>query len=300
MSKLIASGHEPRLFCFGLGYSAQALAARLMAEGWVVSGTCRDEETRKTLAEAGIQAYLFDRERPLQDPRGILSQATDILSSVPPDADGDPVLDCHGDSIASLNGLRWIGYLSTTGVYGDTGGARVNETSPVNPSSARSQRRVRAENQWMNLHWTGQRPVHLFRLAGIYGPGRSTLDQVRAGRARRIHRPGHLFSRIHVDDIVTVLRTSMARPLPGAVYNVCDDHPAAPADVVTYACGLLGAEPPPVVDYEEAAKEMTPMALSFWHDNRTVDNNRIKRELEVKLRYPDFRTGLKAVLEAEK
>ena len=157
-----------------------------------------------------------------------------------------------------MSGARWVGYLSTTGVYGDTGGARVNESSPVNPTSARGRRRVMAENRWLDLFWKQRLPVHVFRLAGIYGPGRSMLDQVRAGRARRIDRPGHLFSRIHVDDIAAVLRTSMARPRPGAVYNVCDDVPAAPGDVVAYACELLGVPAPPVVSYEEAAGDMSP------------------------------------------
>jgi len=299
MNEVIASGKAPHLFCFGLGYSARALAKRLMSEGWFVSGTCRDEETRKALADAGMRAFLFDRDRPLVDPVDILSPATDIFSSVPPDADGDPVLDCHGGSIAAMNSVRWIGYLSTTGVYGDTGGARVSETSPVNPTSARSRRRVGAENQWMDLYWRHRLPVHLFRLAGIYGPGRSALDQVRAGRARRIDKPGHLFSRIHLADIVTILRTSMARPRPGAVYNVCDDFPAAPSDVVAYACALLGVQAPPVVAYEDAVREMSPMAQSFWNDNRTVDNSRIKRELEIQLHFPDYKAGLRAVLEAD-
>ncbi len=299
MSEGAASGQAPHLFCFGLGFSARALAVRLMAEGWAVSGTCRDEATRTALTALGIRAFLFDRERPLDDAGDVLSQATDILSSVPPDADGDPVLDVHGETIAAMSGARWVGYLSTTGVYGDTGGARVNESSPVNPTSARGRRRVMAENGWLDLFWKQRLPVHVFRLAGIYGPGRSTLDQVRAGRARRIDRPGHLFSRIHVDDIAAVLRTSMARPRPGAVYNVCDDLPAAPGDVVAYACELLGVPAPPVVSYEEAAGDMSPMALSFWNDNRTVDNSRIKRELEIKLRHPDYKAGLKAVFDAE-
>lgn len=299
MNEVFAAGHAPHLFCFGLGYSARAVARRLMSEGWIVSGTCRDEETRRALCEAGMRAILFDRERPLVDPRDLLSSVTDILSSVPPDADGDPVMDCHGASIAAMSGVRWLGYLSTTGVYGNTGGARVSETSPVNPTSARSRRRVAAENQWMDLYWRHNLPVHVFRLAGIYGPGRSTLDQVRAGRARRIDRPGHLFSRIHLDDIATILRASMARPRPGAVYNVCDDLPAAPSDVVAYACALLGRRPPPLVAYDEAVQEMSPMAKSFWNDNRTVDSGRIKRELEIELRFPDYKAGLKAILEAE-
>ena len=299
MTEGIKPGQAPHLFCFGLGYSARTLARRLMAEGWMVSGTCRDEETRKALSDEGVRAYLFDRERPLGDAADILSPATDILCSVPPDDDGDPVVDCHGQSIASVTGIRWIGYLSTTGVYGDTGGARVDETSPVNPSSARSRRRVAAENRWLELYWKQRLPVHLFRLAGIYGPGRSTLDQVRAGRARRIDRPGHLFSRIHVEDIATILRTSMARPRPGAVYNVCDDLPASPSDVVAYACEILGVDAPPVVPYDDAARDMSPMALSFWNDNRTVDNSRVKRELEITLAYPDYKSGLQAVLDTE-
>lgn len=299
MNETLTSAHAPHLFCFGLGYSARALARRLMAEGWRVSGTCRDEETRRSLTDEGMRIFLFDRGRPLPDPTDILSSATDILSSVPPDADGDPVLDCHGAAIAAATGLRWIGYLSTTGVYGDTGGARVSETSPVNPTSARSRRRVGAENRWLELYWTHRLPVHVFRLAGIYGPGRSTLDQIRAGRARRIDRPGHLFSRIHVDDIATILRTSMARPRPGAVYNVCDDLPAAPSDVVAYGCALLGLRAPPITAYDDVVDDMSPMARSFWNDNRTVDNSRVKRELEIKLRFPDYKAGLKAVLEAE-
>lgn len=299
MNVAIGSGQAPHLFCFGLGYSARALARRLMAEGWSVSGTCRDDETQRALNDEGMRAFLFDRENPLADPADILSAATDILSSVPPDADGDPVVDRHGATIAALSHIRWIGYLSTTGVYGDTGGARVSETAPVNPTSARSRRRVEAENRWMDLYSKHRLPVHLFRLAGIYGPGRSTLDQVRGGRARRIDRPGHLFSRIHVDDIATIVRASMARPWPGAVYNVCDDLPAAPSDVVAHACALLGVEAPPVAAYEDAVGEMSAMARSFWNDNRTVDNSRVKRELEIKLRFPDYEAGLKAIVDAE-
>jgi nucleoside-diphosphate-sugar epimerase len=142
-------------------------------------------------------------------------------------------------------------------------------------------------------------PVHIFRLAGIYGPGRSIFDQIRVGRARRIDMPGRTFSRIHVADIAAILRASMARPRPGAIYNVCDDEPAPQSDVVAYACQLLEVEPPPLVPLEETAATMTPMALSFWQDNRRVDNSRIKKELAVELKYPDYRAGLKAVLEAE-
>ncbi|MFB3134564.1 MAG: SDR family oxidoreductase [Rhodospirillales bacterium] len=290
---------EPRLFCFGLGYTARVLAAALMGEGWTVAGTCRDEATRADLAADGIDAFLFDRDRPLDDAGTALGGATHLLSSVPPDAEGDPVLARHAGAIAAMDGLAWAGYLSSTGVYGDTGGAPVDETAAVNPTSERGRRRAEAEEGWLDLRRAAGVPVHVFRLSGIYGPGRSALDTVRAGQARRIDKPGHLFARIHVDDIAAVLRASMARPGPGAVYNVCDDEPAPAADVVAFACELLGVDAPPLVPFHQAAGEMSPMALSFWRDNRRVDNSRIKGELGVRMKFPDYRAGLRAVLAAE-
>ena len=290
---------EPRLFCFGLGYTARVLAAALMGEGWTVAGTCRDEATRADLAADGIDAFLFDRDRPLDDAGTALGGATHLLSSVPPDAEGDPVLARHAGAIAAMEGLAWAGYLSSTGVYGDTGGAPVDETAAVNPTSERGRRRAEAEEGWLDLRRAAGVLVHVFRLSGIYGPGRSALDTVRAGQARRIDKPGHLFARIHVDDIAAVLRASMARPGPGAVYNVCDDEPAPAADVVAFACELLGVDAPPLVPFHQAAGEMSPMALSFWRDNRRVDNSRIKGELGVRMKFPDYRAGLRAVLAAE-
>ena len=290
---------EPRLFCFGLGYTARVLAAALMGEGWTVAGTCRDDAARADLAADGIDAFLFDRDRPLDDAGTALGGATHLLSSVPPDAEGDPVLARHAGAIAAMKGLAWAGYLSSTGVYGDTGGAPVDETAAVNPTSERGRRRAQAEDGWLDLRRAAGVPVHVFRLSGIYGPGRSALDAVRAGQARRIDKPGHLFARIHVDDIAAVLRASMARPGPGAVYNVCDDEPAPAADVVAFACELLGVDAPPLVPFHQAAGEMSPMALSFWRDNRRVDNSRIKGELGVRMKFPDYRAGLRAVLAAE-
>ena len=290
---------ESRLFCFGLGYAARVLAAALMGEGWTVAGTCRDEATRADLAADGIDAFLFDRDRPLDDAGTALGGATHLLSSVPPDAEGDPVLARHAGAIAAMEGLAWAGYLSSTGVYGDTGGAPVDETAAVNPTSERGRRRAEAEEGWLDLRRAAGVPVHVFRLSGIYGPGRSALEAVRAGQARRIDKPGHLFARIHVDDIAAVLRASMARPGPGAVYNVCDDEPAPAADVVAFACELLGVDAPPLVPFHQAAGEMSPMALSFWRDNRRVDNSRIKGELGVRMKFPDYRAGLRAVLAAE-
>jgi nucleoside-diphosphate-sugar epimerase len=288
----------PRLFCFGFGFSAQALARRLGGKGWRIAGTCRGEDKRRRLEAAGIEAHLFDRGLPLAEPAKALAGTTALLISAPPDRLGDPVLDHHAEDIAALR-PAWIGYLSTTGVYGDTGGALVDETAPLAPTSERSRRRVAAEAAWLAFGRDQGLAVHLFRLAGMYGPGRSVFAQVRAGQARRIDRPGHLFSRIHVDDIARVLEASLARPSAGAIYNVCDDEPAAQADVIAHACEFLGLPVPPLVGFEEARKEMSPMALSFWADNRRVDNARIKRDLGVRLAYPNYRAGLRAVLAAE-
>jgi nucleoside-diphosphate-sugar epimerase len=267
------------------------------------------EAKRAELAAAGIAAALFATA---EVPPG----TTHVLSSVPPDDEGDPVLRRFAGKIQSVRkhfpssprkrgstgpmdarlrghdneGVEWVGYLSTTGVYGDTGGATVDETAPLRPTGERGRRRVAAEAAWLSSGLA----VHVFRLAGIYGPGRNALEQVRAGTARRVHRPGHVFSRIHVEDIATVLEASMAQPNPGAIYNVCDDEPAEPAEVVAEAARLLGRDEPPLVPFADA--ELSPMARSFWDDNRRVSNERIKRELGVRLAYPTYRDGLAALL----
>ena len=282
-----------RLFCFGLGYSGSVLARSLLADGWTVAGTCRDSKARDALAGAGIDGFLFDGGGPMEGAGPALAGATHLLSSVPPDGDGDAVLRHHRADIAAHGDWDWVGYLSTTGVYGDTGGAVVDETAPLRPTSERARRRVLAEEAWRALA-----NAHVFRLAGIYGPGRSALDQARAGTARRVLKPGHVFSRIHVDDIAVVLRASMDTPRPGAAYNVCDDHPAEPARVTAYACELLGLDPPPAVAFEDASRDMSAMGRSFWRDHRRVDNALIKEELGVTLQYPDYRAGLRAILAA--
>jgi nucleoside-diphosphate-sugar epimerase len=282
-----------RLFCFGLGYSAVALGRALMAEGWRVAGTTRSEERRAGLAGARFEVHLFARERPL-DP-AVLAGTTHLLASIPPDEAGDPVLAHHRDHLLDLPDLAWAGYLGTTGVYGDRDGAWVDESDPVDPTMPRTRRRVAAEGAWLA---SGQ-PVHRFRLAGIYGPGpgRNPLDALRRGTARRIVKPGQVFGRIHVDDIVQVLRASMARPNPGAIYNLADDLPAPPQDVVAFAAGLLGVPPPPEVPFEAA--ELSPMARSFYADNRRIANARIKEELGVSLFHPTYREGLRAILDQE-
>ena len=285
-----------RLFCFGFGFSARALARRLAAAGWAVAGTTRQAAKAAELRAEGIAAFVFDRDHPLE--AAALAGTTHLLVSIAPDTQGDPVLDCHAADIAALPELAWVGYLSTTGVYGDWQGAEVDEASELRGVKGRNRRRIEAEAGWLALQAERGLPVQVFRLAGIYGPGRSALDSVRSGRARRIDKPGHLFSRIHVEDIASVLEASIARPNPGRIYNVCDDEPAAAAEVTAFACELLGVAPPPLIALAET--DMSAMARSFWEDNRLVSNRRLHEELGVTLAYPDYRAGLAAILAAER
>jgi nucleoside-diphosphate-sugar epimerase len=287
--------NRQHLFCFGLGYSALALARRLVAAGWRVTGSCRSVERQAQLREAGFSAILFDRDCPID--AGALDGVTHLLISVPPDVVGDPVLARHGRDIAAMKGLAWLGYLSTTGVYGDRDGGWVDETSQLRPTGERGRRRIAAEQGWLDLWNQNGVPVQIFRLAAIYGPGRSAFDSLRAGTARRIDKPGQVFSRIHIADLANVLIASIERPRPGAVYNVCDDEAAPPAEVVARAAELLGIEPPPLVPLEVAG--LSPMARSFYDDNKRVANRLIKTELGVSLRYPDYRAGLAAILAEE-
>lgn len=282
------------MFVFGLGFSAKALSAQLIQQGWVVRGTTRSPEKADALAGMGIQAHLFDSDTPLADPT-VLDGVTHLLASVPPGKDGDPVLIHHRKDIAArASDITWAGYLSTTGVYGDRGGDWVDETSVLDPSTARGARRVAAENDWCGLSRDHGLPIHLFRLAGIYGPGRNALETVRQGKARRVVKEGQVFSRTHVADIAAVLAASIAYPNPGAAYNICDDDPAPPQDVVLHACALLGVMPPPEIAFEDA--ELSDMARSFYAESKRVSNARIKDELGVALAYPDYRAGLAALL----
>ncbi len=262
------------LLSFGHGYSAQALERLL--QGWQVVGTHRD---RKVIW-------------PGTDMRPYLKQATHLLISVAPGADGDPVLAELRDDIKAGQ-FEWVGYLSTTGVYGDRGGDWVDESADLRPATKRGIARMKAEADWAALGL----PLHIFRLAGIYGPGRGPFAKVRAGTARRIIKKGQIFSRIHVDDIAAVLKASIAQPNPGAIYNVCDNDPQPPEVVIEEAARLLGQPVPDAVAFETA--EMTPMARSFYAESKRVDNRRIREELGVVLKYPDYKTGLRAVLAAE-
>lgn len=287
--------NPPHLLCFGCGYVAKTLAARLLQEGWRVSGTTRDAEKARALRALGIEPLIFDGDSAL--PEDALADVTHVLHSVPPREEGDPVLRQHGEALAALPQLQWFGYLSTTGVYGDHGGDWVTEESALQATSARSRRRVEAEAAWQALLESHGLPLHVFRLAGIYGPGRNQLTALRQGRARRIAKPGYVFGRIHVEDICRALEASIAAPQPGAVYNLADDLPEEPEVVVAYAADLLGIAPPPLVPFDEA--ELTPMAKSFYLDCRRVSNRRLREELGVALAYPTYKEGLSALAKAE-
>lgn len=281
-----------KMLVFGHGYSAAFLTALLRARGWQVLGTTRGDPERVAAAGAVPVAWPGDDARLRQE----IATADAILVSVAPGPQGDPVLAAFHDDLSRAR-LRWLGYLSTTGVYGDRGGDWVDEDSPLDATGPRGQARIRAEGDWRTLAADAGLPLHIFRLAGIYGPGRGPFEKVRNGTARRIIKPGQVFSRIHGEDIAQVLLASMDRPAPGTAYNVCDDDPAPPQDVLAHAAELLGLPPPPAVAFDQAP--MTPMARSFYDDNKRVSNRRIKEVLGVRLRYPDYRSGLAAILKAE-
>ena len=281
-----------RLFCFGYGFTAAALARRLMAGGWSVAGTTRDEAKAERMRADGVEPVVWSAGALFPD--DALEGADAVLLSVAPDAESDPVLRCCGPAIARIApGLRWLGYLSTTGVYGDRDGDWVDEASDLFPTTERGRRRVQAEADWTDLAVETDAPLHVFRLGGIYGPGRSALDQLRAGTARRIDKPGQVFNRIHVDDAASALALSIASPKPGAIFNLVDDAPSPPGDPVAYAAELLGAPPPPLVPLDEA--EMSPMARSFYSDNKRVSNARLKEELGWAPAFPSYREGLAAI-----
>lgn len=279
------------LLTFGHGYTAAALSSVLVPQGWQVIGTTRSADALADLAKMGVSPLHW----PGDGIEKALDNATHLLLSVAPGAEGDPVLNALGDEIARRAAqFEWVGYLSTVGVYGDHQGGWVDETTPLTPSTKRGDMRVAAEAGWAAIEGL---PLHIFRLAGIYGPGRGPFTKVREGRARRIIKENQVFSRIHVEDIAQVLWASMQHPNPGAVYNVCDNDPAPPQDVIAFAANLLGLPVPEAIDYETA--DLTPMARSFYAESKRVRNDLIKDELGVSLRFPDYRTGLSALLDAE-
>jgi nucleoside-diphosphate-sugar epimerase len=281
-----------RLFCFGFGYSAEALARRLSARTSALAGT----RTSLGGSEAPLGASLaeFKGDAASGEVRDLLAGTTHALISIPPDLEGDVVLRHFREELAALQDLAWVGYLSTVGVYGDWQGQWVDETSPTRPISERSLRRVQAERAWLDFGKATGKRVEVFRLAGIYGPGRSVIDTLRAGTARRIVKPGEVFNRIHVDDVAWVLAAAIDKDTGHRIYNVSDDEPAPPQDVVAYAAELLGLPVPPEVAYGEAGLE--GMAASFWAESKRVSNARIKADLGVELMYPTYREGLRALV----
>ncbi|WP_299936812.1 SDR family oxidoreductase [uncultured Pelagimonas sp.] len=279
------------LFSLGHGYTASALARRLIPQGWRVLGTIRDPNKADSVRAQGVEPVLWTPK----DMTAALDQASHVLISAGADDAGDPTLNTIGTDIETrAKALTWVGYLSTTGVYGDHDGAWVDETTALTPSTHRGDIRVAAEAAWQSIP---DLPLHIFRLAGIYGPGRGPFAKVRAGTARRIIKKDQVFSRIHVDDIAQVLAASINAPNPGAIYNVCDNDPAPPQDVIAYAAELLGLPLPEEVDFETA--NLSPMARSFYAENKKVSNTRIKEELGVDLLYPDYKSGLTALLRSE-
>lgn len=286
------------LFCFGLGYSAEATARRLAGSGFSIAGTSRSDESTARSTAAGFETQIFDGTQPGAGVGHALRNSTHVLLSIAPGEGGDPVLLHHADDIARAESVRWIGYLSTIGVYGDAGGAWVDEETVARPGSARAIRRVEAEAAWLAFaERTGKR-VQIFRLGGIYGPGRSAFDDLRDGSARRIVKPGQVFNRIHVDDIANVLAAAADGRGRHTHYNVVDDEPGPPQAVVAFAAGLVGVPPPPEIPFDKA--ELSPMGRSFYSENRRVRNARLKDDLGVRLAYPSYREGLAAILDAER
>ncbi len=280
---------SPCLLIFGHGYTASALVDHLGTEDWEIFGTTRNVDTADLLKENNITPLMWSDDTSI---KSIIKRSNCILHSIAPTEVEDPVYEKFAeDIIARSINLSWFGYLSTTSVYGNHDGQWVDEKTPVNPSSNRGLLRVNAENTWARIN---NLPLHIFRLAGIYGEGRSPLDKIRSGKAQLISKPGQFFSRIHVEDIAQVLKASIELPNRGSIYNVCDDMPAAPDEVLAYAAKLLNYPEPPRINFEEA--ELSPMAKSFYSDNKRVNNDLIKNEFRLTLKFPNFKAGLDALV----
>ncbi len=280
-----------QLLVFGLGYTGTAIAARAAAMGWRVVATSRRPERLAPPPGVVLIGAAHAAEA--------LPQTTHLVQTAPPGEHGDPALLSFGRELAAAPRLRWAGLLSTTGVYGDRAGGWVDEDTAPAPSGSRGQRRLDAERQWRAAF--ERCAVDVFRVAGIYGPGRSAFDDLRAGRARRVERPGHLFGRVHRDDIAAAVLAAMQqqRPPGARVLNLADDEPAASADVVAEAAGLLGVAPPPLIPFHQAAGAMSAMGRSFWAENRRVASRKTQAALGLRWAYPSYREGLRAILEQE-
>lgn len=285
-----------KLLILGLGYSAGFFARAALARGWEVTGTVRSAERAAELSREGIRTLVFGGFAVSTALAKAVAEAEAVLVSVQPAEDGDPVLQRLRGDLAAAPALRWIGYLSTIGVYGNQDGAWIDETQPVKPGNARNTLRVAIEQDWLALGRDSGKAVQIFRLAGIYGPGRNPVAKLREGKSTRLVKPGQVFNRIHVDDIAGILMASLARPRNGAIYNVTDDEPAPPQDVVSFAAELTGLEAPPEMPFSEA--RLSPMAASFYGENKRVSNALVKRELGYAFRYPSYREALRALTAA--
>ncbi len=283
------------LLCIGMGYSARALARRLSAKGWRITGSSTSSAGIALIQSQGWDTVQFDGTSSADASMAkAIGAATHLVVSAAPGDAGDPVLRQLSTLVADAPQLAWIGYLSTVGVYGDHQGAWVDEDTPLKPTSVRSRQRVIAEQAWLDFAKSSAKRVQIFRLAGIYGPGRSAIDNLREKTARRIIKPGQVFNRIHVDDIAGVLAAAIAKPSAHhAIYNVTDDEPAPPQDVVAYAANLLGLPVPPDIPFAEAP--LSPMGLSFYGENKRVSNARVKSDLGFAFQYPTYREGMAAI-----
>ena len=281
-----------RLFVFGVGFSSKAFIEEVKGNFDWIGGTTRSEDKAASLRDLGIEPFLFDGQRKSGDVADALNSATHILVSIGPNETGDPALNWHKDDIARCR-PEWIGYLSTVGVYGNHDGAWVSEDTDCKPVSKRSIQRVAAEKAWLDFAATENLPVQIFRLSGIYGPGRNAFENFRKGTARRLVKPGQVFNRIHVADIAGAVSLAMKQPQT-RIYNLTDDEPAPPQDVVAFAADLLGVTPPPEIPFETA--DLTPMARSFYGENKRVSNKRLKDELGYTFRYPNYRVALQDLL----
>jgi nucleoside-diphosphate-sugar epimerase len=284
------------LVCFGFGYSAEHFVQMSGTKFTSIIGTVRDAERAVALSAkgAGLKGVVFDGRSAMPELHNAIAEANAVLVSVPPDENGDPVLRALGEQLASAANLQSIVYLSTIGVYGDCGGAWVDEATPPKPGAPRSSERLMAERAWQDLGDRRGIPVAILRLAGIYGPGQNALVQIASGRTRRIVKPGQIFNRIHVDDIAQAIDAAFARRASG-LFNVADDEPTPPGEPIAFAAQLMGVAPPPEIAFDNAAASMSPMALSFWRECRRVHNDKLKRVLGVSLLYPTYRDGLRAL-----
>ncbi len=287
------------LICFGFGYSAEHFVTAFGQKFDRIIGTVRSRERAAVLNayDAGrLQALVFDGTEATPELNGAIAEAEDVLVSVPPDENGDPVLSVFGAALSRAKKLCEIVYLSTIGVYGDRGGQWVDEDTPPEPDSARAGARLAAERDWQRVGQGSGADVAVLRLAGIYGPGQNALVQIARGKARRVVKAGQVFNRIHVGDVAQAIDAAFARRASG-IFNVADDEPSPPADPIVFAARLLGVAPPPEIPFAQAAQTMSPMALSFWQECRRVRNDKLKRELGVTLCYPTYREGLRALFE---